>query len=231
MKPGWERKTLKEIAEYTIGLTYSPSDVSKEGMIVLRSSNVQNGKIDLSDLVRVKKAVKPKLIVKAGDILMCSRNGSARLVGKIAIIPELDEEMTFGTFMTVIRSSFNPFLSYFFTSDEFRKQITRGENPSIKQVTQYMLDDVELNLPPIPEQQRIVAVLDEAFASIAQAKANAERNLVNARELFDAVLQSVFANSHKRVGKNNDRRRDRTAHRICLQKRRLYRISRQYPIA
>lgn len=52
MKKGWERKTLKEIAEYTIGLIYSTSDVSEEGMVVLRSSNVQNGKIDLSDLVK-----------------------------------------------------------------------------------------------------------------------------------------------------------------------------------
>lgn len=193
MRKGWERKTLKEIAEYTIGLTYSPSDVSEEGMIVLRSSNIQNSKIDLSDLVRVTKVVKPKLIVKTGDILMCSRNGSARLVGKTAVIPELDEEMTFGTFMTVVRSPFNPFLSYFFASDEFRKQITRGENPSIKQVTQYMLDDVEINLPPLPEQQQIVSVLDEAFESIAQAKSNAQRNLVNARELFDSFLQGIKA--------------------------------------
>jgi len=194
MKKGWERKTLKEIAEYTIGLTYSPSDVSEEGMIVLRSSNVQNGKIDLSDLVRVKKAVKPKLIVKAGDILMCSRNGSTRLVGKTAVIPELDEEMTFGTFMTLVRSPFNPYLSYFFGSDEFRKQITRGENPSIKQVTQYMLDDVEINLPPLSEQQRIVSMLDEAFASIAQVKSNAEQNMVNARELFESVMEEIFGN-------------------------------------
>jgi type I restriction enzyme, S subunit len=43
----------------------------------------------------------------------------------------------------------------------------------------------ETKIPPLPEQQRIVSVLDEAFASIAQAKSNAERNLVNARELFE----------------------------------------------
>ncbi|MBP6177947.1 MAG: restriction endonuclease subunit S [Anaerolineales bacterium] len=192
MKQGWERKTLKEIAEYTIGLTYSPSDVSEKGMIVLRSSNIQNGKIDLSDLVRVTKVVKPKLIVKTGDILMCSRNGSTRLVGKTAVIPELDEAMTFGTFMTVIRSPFNPFLSYFFASDEFRKQITRGENPSIKQVTQYMLDDIEINLPPLSEQQRIVSVLEALSAETEHLEEIYWQKIEALKELKRSVLQKAL---------------------------------------
>ena len=51
---------------------------------------------------------------------------------------------------------------------------------------------LELLLPPLPEQQRIVALLDEAFAHLATAKANAEKNLQNARELFETHLQSVF---------------------------------------
>lgn len=56
-----------------------------------------------------------------------------------------------------------------------------------------LLKEVQVPVPSIPEQQRIVSVLDNAFASIAQVKANAERNLVNARELFDAVLEKVFS--------------------------------------
>ena len=55
-----------------------------------------------------------------------------------------------------------------------------------------LLKEIQVPIPPIPEQQRIVSVLDEAFASIAQAKANAERNLVNARELFESVLGMAF---------------------------------------
>lgn len=46
---------------------------------------------------------------------------------------------------------------------------------------------------PLPEQQRIVALLDEAFAGLATAKANAERNLQNARAVFESHLQSVFS--------------------------------------
>lgn len=53
--------------------------------------------------------------------------------------------------------------------------------------------EFELPLPPLPEQQRIVAILDEAFDGIAAAKANAEKNLANARELFESYLNSVFS--------------------------------------
>ncbi|MEI6138223.1 MAG: restriction endonuclease subunit S [Mariniphaga sp.] len=191
---GWEIKKLKEIAYYFIGLTYSPKDVSDKGIIVLRSSNVQNGKLDFADIVRVNRPVKDSLKVKDGDILMCSRNGSKRLVGKTATIQGLIEEMTFGTFMTVIRSEYNSYLSWFLISDEFREQIGGGENPMINQITKYMLDEIVIPLPPFPQQLRIVSILDEAFAAIATAKANAEQNFKNAKELFDSYLQNIFEN-------------------------------------
>ena len=127
MKAGWEIKRLADIAEYFIGLTYTPKDVGNSGTIVLRSSNVQNDELDLSDLVRVTCSVKKPLHVRKGDILMCSRNGSKRLVGKTAVIGDLPEEMTFGTFMTVLRSERNPYLSWFFRSETFRDQIGVGE--------------------------------------------------------------------------------------------------------
>lgn len=193
MKAGWEIKRLPDIAEYFIGLTYTPKDVGNAGTIVLRSSNVQNDELDLSDLVRVTCPVKKSLYVRKGDILMCSRNGSKRLVGKTAVIGELPEEMTFGTFMTVIRSEMSPYLSWFFRAEAFREQIGVGENTMINQITKYMLDAIRVPIPPEAEQQRIVAILDEAFAAIAAARANAEQNRQNARALFESYLQSVFS--------------------------------------
>lgn len=56
------------------------------------------------------------------------------------------------------------------------------------------LRKIEIPLPPLSEQQRIVSILDEAFAAIAKAKANAEQNLKNAKELFESYLQGVFEN-------------------------------------
>ena len=57
-----------------------------------------------------------------------------------------------------------------------------------------MLKDFEIPLPPLSEQQRIVSILDEAFEAIAKAKANAEQNLQNAKDLFESYLQGVFEN-------------------------------------
>lgn len=193
MKAGWEVKRLSEIAEYFIGLTYSPKDVSNVGTIVLRSSNIQNDELDLSDLVRVASSVKKMPHVRKGDILMCSRNGSKRLVGKTAMIGDLPEEMTFGTFMTVVRGKHNPYLAWFFRSDAFRDQIGVGENTMINQITKYMLDAIKVPVPPPVERQRIIGLLDEAFEGLAIAKDNAERNLRNAHALFESYLQSVFA--------------------------------------
>jgi type I restriction enzyme, S subunit len=192
MKAGWEMRRLRDIAEYSIGLTYKPKDVAAVGTIVLRSSNIQNDVLDLSDLVRVTCPVKKPLHVRKGDILMCSRNGSKRLVGKTAVIGDLPEEMTFGTFMTVIRSDTNPYLSWFFRSEAFREQLGVGENTMINQVTKYMLDAIRVPIPPTSEQRRIVTILDEAFEGIATAKANAETNLQNARELRDALGEACF---------------------------------------
>jgi len=192
MREGWEIKKLQEIAEYSIGLTYTPNEVSNDGIVVLRSSNIQDGKIDLNDIVRVDKKVNERLLVKKGDILMCSRNGSKKLVGKTATIPELHENMTFGTFMTIIRSPYNQFLSWFFISEDFRDQISRGENTVINQVTKYMLDEIQISLPPIAEQQKINSILNSAFKAIDKAKANAEKNLKNSREIFESYLEGVF---------------------------------------
>ena len=76
---------LSDIAQYFNGLTYRPENVSDEGIIVLRSSNIQNSKLDFKDLVRVRLNVKENKMVRENDILMCSRNGSAKLVGKVAL--------------------------------------------------------------------------------------------------------------------------------------------------
>ena len=192
MKESYEYKKLKEVALYSIGLTYKPSDVNDDGTIVLRSSNIQHDKLDLNDIVKVNCPIKESLYVQEGDILMCSRNGSAKLVGKVALIPKIEERMTYGTFMMLIRSVYNPYLFYFFKSETFRSQIKHGEANMINQITRYMLDDVYLHIPPLSEQQSIVDYLDSAFAKIDAMKANAEKALNEAKALFQASLKEML---------------------------------------
>ena len=153
-------KPLSDIAEYWNGLTYKPTDVSNDGTIVLRSSNIQNMQLDLNDIVRVKCDISNKKMVKENDILMCSRNGSAKLVGKVALIPSLQEQMSFGAFMMIIRSEYYSYLMTYFQLPEFRSQISTGTT-TINQITRYMLDKVKL---PVPDK----ASIDEFAAFVAQ---------------------------------------------------------------
>jgi type I restriction enzyme S subunit len=68
-----------------------------------------------------------------------------------------------------------------------------GTGTTFKELSSGKLQEVKVPVPPLPEQRRIVALLDEAFAGLATAKANAERNLHNARAIFDCYLESVFS--------------------------------------
>ncbi len=138
---------LKELGDYFIGLTYKPDDVTDDGTIVLRSGNIQEGKFDLSDIVRVNTKIRDKLYVRPGDVLMCSRNGSARLVGKSTVIPRLDEPMTFGAFMTIFRTPYNDYLRYFLQSNDFRRQLASSKTTTINQITINMLDNIDIELP------------------------------------------------------------------------------------
>lgn len=142
---------LSEIAKYWNGLTYKPKDVADFGTVVLRSSNIQEGKLSFDDVVRVTCDIRDRAYVKENDILMCSRNGSAELVGKVALIDRLDEPMAFGAFMMIIRSTYYEYLLQYFKMPAFREQINTG-TATINQITSKMLDQVRL---PVPNMEKI----------------------------------------------------------------------------
>src|SRR6266446_6899567 len=80
----------------------------------------------------------------------------------------------------------------------FFYQLQAAELASLGYARHYrLLKELKVNVPSLPEQQRIVGILDEAFEGIATAKANAEKNLQNARAIFESHLQSVFSQRGK----------------------------------
>ena len=184
-----EIKKLSEISTYFNGLTYSPKDVSEEGTIVLRSSNIQNGRMHFDDIVRVKKDIKEKLIVLPNDILICSRNGSKRLIGKCSLIGIQEEPMTFGTFMMVVRSEFNNYLQWFFQSNFFKEQISQGQNTAINQITRYMLDEVNLPVPDISIQNKISKQLSEIDNNVRQVNKLQTQKISELLKLKAAILK------------------------------------------
>lgn len=121
--------------------------------------------------------------------------------GKIGVARNLKNGIGFGSSEYVVFRSkgqiIADYLFYFLSSDQFREGGKKRMSGAVghKRVSREFIENYLIPLPKsLPEQQRIVGILDEAFDSIAKAKENAEKNLQNARELFESYLQSIFAN-------------------------------------
>ena len=151
-----EKIKISDIASAIIGLTYKPENVSNTGTIILRSGNIQNNELQIqNDIVRVENIKIPEnKFIKENDILMCSRNGSARLVGKSCLISNLKEPISFGAFMTVIRTEYPYFLQGFFCSDYFKKQLTGVSTTSVNQITTGMLNNYSVIRPTQEEENQ-----------------------------------------------------------------------------
>ena len=137
-----------------------------------------------------------------GDILLakitpCFENG------KLGIAQNLVNGIGFGSSEYIIFRSnnklFNEYLFYFFSQEVFRlkgaKRMTGTAGQ--KRVSKNFIEAIPIPLPPLSEQKRIVAKLDKLFAAIDKARANAEKNLSNAKELFQSYLDGIFASPGK----------------------------------
>ena len=160
----WTWCKLGDIAQSNIGLTYKPTDITDNGIPVYRSNNIRDRKIDKSDLVRVNAPILEKQFLNIGDLLICARNGSRRLVGKCAIIEELDEVTSFGAFMAVCRSEYNQWIFNLLNTTYFDRYLDDSNSTAINQVTQRMLLALHIPLPPLSEQQRIIQKIEELFS-------------------------------------------------------------------
>ena len=181
---------LSEVADFLQGLTYSPSDVSVSGYLVLRSSNIQNGMLSFDDCVYVDKKVDESLQVKCDDVIMCVRNGSKNLVGKTALIPPNMPMTTWGAFMMIIRSKLNDtYIFHYLNSQMFFSQVFKDAGTAtINQITKGILNECKLPLPPETERKQISKMLSSFDAKIQ----NAEKCLATLVNLKKALLQQLF---------------------------------------
>jgi type I restriction enzyme S subunit len=202
MKQGWEVKKLEDVVDFQRGLTYSKKDeVDFSNNVVLRSNNVDlyRNELDFTELKYINPTIQipESKKVKKGSLIICTANGSKSHLGKVALIDD-DYDYAFGGFMGLITPTGklnSKFLFYLMTSDSYKRFINElSDGANINNLKFGDLGQFEIPIPPLPEQERIVAILEECFAAIEKAKENAEQNLRDAKELFESYLNGIFEN-------------------------------------
>src|SRR5690606_1156931 len=153
----WDVKELSELGNLINGLTYSPDDVTEKGLLVLRSSNIQNGLIDFNDCVYVRTDIKGANLSKPNDILVCVRNGSKNLIGKNVIIPKGIPLATHGAFMTVFRAKNSEFVFQLFQTDFYDKQVKADLGATINSINGKNFLKYEFPIPENPKEQQKIA--------------------------------------------------------------------------
>src|SRR5690606_22356432 len=185
----WEVVTLGDIGQTVIGLTYSPNDVADFGTLVLRSSNVQNGKLAYADNVYVNMELPERVIVKQGDILICVRNGSRQLIGKCALIDENAEGSAFGAFMSIFRTKYSVFVFYQFQSDLIQNQINEIMGATINQITNKDMSGFKITLPSDEKEQTAIATILSDMDEELQAL---EQRLGKTRQIKQGMMQELL---------------------------------------
>ena len=133
-------------------------------------------------------------MLQNNDILIC-KDGAG--IGKLGIIESLPSPATINSSLLLIRAQTGldaKYLYHALCSPYFQKIVQeRIDGATTPHLYQREIRQFPIPLPPLGEQRRIVAILDEAFAGLDAMRANAEKNLQNARDLFDSYLNAVFS--------------------------------------
>jgi type I restriction enzyme S subunit len=190
MREGWELKRLGEVLRIQNGYAFNSKLFTTElGVPLIRIRDIKNG---FKTETNFNGPYEKKYEVHAGDFLIgmdgefgCHewKGDKALLNQRVCRLQEFNDRL-------------NPrFLLY--GINKYLKAIEEVTAfATVKHISSKQIEAIEISLPPLPEQQRIVAILDECFAALEKAKANAEQNLKNAKELFESYLQGVFENGN-----------------------------------
>lgn len=191
----WTKCRLKFIGSARNGLTYSPSDVKDSGKLVIRSSNIQDSKLNYDDCVFVANYPET-LSVNSGDTIICSRNGSINLIGKSVFIED-DMDVTFGAFMMRFRPYEHPKYSHYLLSIAISRYKGLFATTTINQLTADSLGKMEAVMPPYMEQIQIADYLDKKCTEIDGLKAKLTKKRETLKELRQSIISEVVTGKRK----------------------------------
>ena len=198
MKKGWPKKKLSDLYQIGSSKRVLKSQWKTEGVPFYRGREVTrlaaDGFVDNELFISEKhfaELSKKYGVPQAGDIVITAIGtiGNSHVVRSSDKFYFKDASVLWMKRAAEVSSEF---VNLWLKSPSFFDQLDRGNGATVDTLTIQKLQRVDIPVPPLAEQQRIVAMLDETFAGLATAKANAEKNRQNARALFESHLQVVF---------------------------------------
>lgn len=211
MKNNCQTKKLGEICDLQNGFAFKSNDyVNSSKTFSFRMSNIRPG--GFVDIYYNQKFLPDdyvskysEYLLKDGDLVIAMTDMAAetKILGVPTIVETQGNKLLLnqrvGRFFNIkLDQICIPFLKYILSSEQVNDYYkTLGRGGLQINIGKFDILNVEIPLPLLPEQQRIVKVLDEVFEKIEKAKENAEKNLANSKELFESYLQSVFKNPRK----------------------------------
>lgn len=203
MKTTWQTKKLGDLYDITSSKRVFKSEWKKNGVPFYRAREIvklaKNGHVDndlfISEEMYEKYSEKYGS-PKEGDIMVTG-------VGTLGIcyVVKRNDKFYFKDgniiWLKTRGNADSKYVEYAFRSDLFQTQINDGRGATVGTYTIIKAKNTNIPIPSLFEQKRIVNKLDDVFGKVTKAKENAEKNLQNAKDLFESYLQNVFANPGK----------------------------------
>ena len=192
----WDIVPLLDKVELLNGLTYTPNNIHEHGLLVMRSSNVQNGRFTFDDNVYVDCEVDDTKLIRSGDILICVRNGSAALIGKCAKA-DRDYRATFGAFMAVLRGTDNEYIIHLLQQGAIQRHIAKNSDSTINQITNADFRQIVIPFPKRKtERMTISAILSDVDVLIS----NLEKLIVKKKAIKQGTMQELLTGKRRLSG-------------------------------
>lgn len=192
----WDCIHLCTLGKLLSGLTYTPEDVKNYGLLVLRSSNIQEGRLCFKDNVYVNCKIEADKYVKQGDLLICVRNGSRALIGKCALIDK-NYNATFGAFMALFRSPHGKYLYQLFSNNTIQEQINRNCGATINQITSADFNRFLVAFPQNPKEQ---AAISEALSDVDNLTSSLQKLIEKKKAIKQGAMQELLTGKKRLPG-------------------------------